>query len=177
MPTSRDPSRPERPNRYEAVERASGRSIKSPRVTDTTELKRLSAQLPRADLLHPALLAETGRTLGVEWPRDYVVIISEHNGAEGDIGNWHLVLTPVEQLIEQNINPVMESFPGLVIIGGDGGGEALAIDRATHEVLLVPWIGSEEDWLVLGSTMTEALQRMERGEVFDAPHRTGPTSG
>jgi hypothetical protein len=32
-------------------------------------------------------------------------------------------------------------------------------------------IGTEEDWLVLGSNLVEAFQRIERGEVFEAPHR------
>ena len=107
-------------------------------------------------------------------------VVSEHNGVEGDIGDWLLVLTPVEELVERNTDPVMEFFPGLVVIGGDGGGEALAIDRETHEVLLVPWIGGEEDWLVLGRSLTEAFQCMERGGVFDAPHQqrsSGPASG
>lgn len=143
-------------------------------MIDTAELTRLSRQLPRADLAHSDLLAEAGRSLGIDWPPEYVAVISEHNGVEGDIGEWLLVLTPVEELVERNTNPVMEFFPGLVMIGGDGGGEALAIDRATNEILLVPWIGGEEDWLVLGATLTEAFQRMERGEVFDAPHRTRP---
>ncbi|MHB8961366.1 MAG: SMI1/KNR4 family protein [Candidatus Limnocylindrales bacterium] len=143
-------------------------------MTESVELARLVALLPRAQPADPGTLAEAGRMLGIEWPAEYVSIVSEHNGVEGDIGDWLLVLTPVEELVEQNTNPVMEFFLDLVIIGGDGGGEALAIDRATHEILLVPWIGGEEDWLVLGRTLTEAFQRMERGEVFDAPHRPSP---
>ncbi len=87
-------------------------------------------------------------------------VISEHNGVEGDVGEWVLVLTPVEELVELNTDPVMQFFPGLVMIGGDGGGEALAIDRTTNEILLVPWIWGR---LVLGATLTEAFQRMERG--------------
>jgi hypothetical protein len=145
-------------------------------MIDTAELTRLSRQLPRADLARPELLGESGRAIGIDWPPEYVAVISAHNGVEGDIGEWFLVLTPAEDLIERNTDPVMEFFPGLVMIGGDGGGEALAIDRATHEILLVPWIGGDEDWLVLGATLIEAFQRMERGDVFDAPHRPRPDS-
>jgi hypothetical protein len=65
----------------------------------------------------------------------------------------------------------MEFLPSLVIIGGYGGGENLALDRSTGEVLLVPMIGTEEDWLVLASNLVEAFQRMERAAVFEAPHR------
>jgi hypothetical protein len=148
-------------------------------MIDAAELTRLSRQLPRADIAHPEMLAETGRTLGIDWPPEYVAVISAHNGVEGDIGEWLLVLTPVEELVGRNTTPMMEFFPGLVMIGGDGGGEALAIDRATHEILLVPWIGGEQDWLVIGATLTEAFQRMERGDVFNTPHRprSDPASG
>ena len=141
-------------------------------MPDLAELERLARQLPRASPVSPELLVEAGRALNIEWPPEYVALISAHNGAEGDVGDWLLVLTPVEELIERNTDPLMEFFPGLVIVGGDGGGEALAIDRVSHEILLVPWIGGEEDWLVLGATLTEAMQRMEQGRVFEAPHRS-----
>jgi hypothetical protein len=140
-------------------------------VTDGDELGRLVARLPRKRLDNPSLLAETGKRLQIEWPDDYVRVISDHNGVEGDIGDWRLVLSSVEDLPDYNDPGLMEFFPGLVIIGGDGGGEYVALDRATGEVLLVPAIGSEEDWLVLGSNLIEAFQRMERGEVFESPYR------
>ena len=143
-------------------------------MTNLAELTRLAHQLPTAELANHDLLVEAGRTLDVEWPAEYVALVSAHNGAEGVVGDWLLVLTRVEDLVEQNSPQVIEFFPGLVVIGGDGGGEALAIDRATQEILLVPWIGGQEDWLVLGKTLTEAMQRMERAEVFDAPHWKRP---
>jgi hypothetical protein len=138
---------------------------------DTSELDRLAASLPRKSLDNPALLVEVGERLGVEWPEDYVRLISQHNGVSGDIGDWYLVLSSVEDLPGDNDPAVMEFFPGLVMIGGDGGGEALLLDRATGEVILAPLVGGPEDGLVLGSNLVEALQRMERDEVFDAPHR------
>ena len=138
---------------------------------DRDELDRLTAALPRIPLDDPRELANAGRVLGIEWPSDYVEVITRHDGAEGDVGPFGLVLYRADELIERNRHEAMESFPGLVMIGGDGGLEALAIDRATGEVLLVPWVGGEEDWLVLGSTLTEALQRLERDEAFDAPNR------
>lgn len=145
-------------------------------MTEWAELDRLTAALPEAPLGDAALLQETGRQLDLEWPADYARVISRHNGVEGEIGDWRIVLTPVEELLDRNEPELMEFFPGLVLIGGDGGGEAIALDRVTGEVLLVPLIGSHDDWLVLGRHLTEALQRMERGEVFSAPRRVGDVS-
>ena len=41
-------------------------------MTDSVELARLVARLPRAQLRHPAILTEAGRALGIEWPAEYV---------------------------------------------------------------------------------------------------------
>ena len=136
------------------------------------DITSLARSLPDSDPADPAALRAAGQALGIEWPSDYVTLVAAHNGVEGDIGPFGLVLTPVEELVEVNKNAAMEFFPGLVMIGGDGGGEALAIDRQSGEVLLVPWIGAEEDWLILGPTLTDAFRRMARGEVFAAPHRS-----
>jgi hypothetical protein len=119
----------------------------------------------------PAILAEAGRALAIAWPADYAAVLAEHDGVQGDVGEWLLVLWPAEELVERNTGDHMEFFPGLVLVGGDGAGEALALDRETGEVLLVPWVGGPEDWLVLGATLGEALARMERDAVFEAPRR------
>jgi hypothetical protein len=140
-------------------------------MTDLDELDRLVAKLPRRRLEDPDILAHTGNKLRIEWPKDYVRLIADHNGVEGDLGEWRLVLFAVEDLVDHNDAGFMEFFPGLVMIGGDGGGELLALDRISGDVLIVPMIGDVEDWLVIGSNLTEAFQRMERGEVFAAPHR------
>ena len=139
----------------------------------TDDITGLASSLPHSDPADPAALREAGQVLGIEWPSDYVALVAAHNGAEGDIGTFGLVLTPVEELVEVNKHEVMQFFPGLVMIGGDGGGEALAIDRRSGEVLLVPWIGAQEDWLVLGPTLTDAFRRMAHGDTFTAPHRHG----
>jgi len=138
------------------------------------ELARLVRHLPRAALSDPHVLIDAGQALEIDWPDDYVAVISQHNGVEGDIGEWLLVLRRAEDLVDENRHAVMDFFPDLVVIGGDGAGEALAIDRRSLEILLVPWIGGTGDWLVLGANLTEAFQRMERGEVFQAPRRQNP---
>ena len=103
---------------------------------DWSEVDRLTAALPRRSLIDRTALAAAGRTLGVVWPADYEHVISGHDGVEGDVGDWRLVLWPVEELVDHNTGDHMQSFAGLVLLGGDGAGEALALDRSSGEVLL-----------------------------------------
>ncbi len=138
-------------------------------MAENAHLTELTAALPTTPLRDHAALAQAAEALDIKWPDDYLAVIEAHDGVEGDVGEWNLVLRAAAELVEANTDPVMEFFPDLVIIGGDGGGEALAIHRRTGEVLLVPWIGTQDDWLVLGRTFTEALERMQNGTVFDAP--------
>ena len=65
--------------------------------------------------------------------------------------------------------PEEELFPGLVLIGSNGGGENLAFDMKTGAVVLVPAIGNIEDAIILGANLTEALQSFERDDMYDDP--------
>ena len=60
-----------------------------------------------------------------------------------------------------------EDLDQVVFIGSDGADEGIAIERATGNVLLVPWIGSKADWILLGRDLTEAFGRFERDDVLD----------
>src|SRR5258706_5823845 len=111
----------------------------------TDDITRLASNLPNSEPMDPTALRVAGQALAIDWPDDYVALVAAHNGVEGDVGTYGLVLTPVEDLVEVNIHEVMEFFPGLVVIGGDGAVEAMAFDRRSGEVLLVPWIGAQED--------------------------------
>lgn len=138
----------------------------------TDDITSLARALPGSEPADPAALHAAGLALRIEWPEDYLALVARHNGVEGAIGEFGLVLTPVDELVRLNNDTVTELFPGLVIIGGDGAGEALAFDRNSGEVLLVPWIGAEEDWLMLGPTLTDAFRRMTSGAAFAARHRS-----
>ena len=139
------------------------------------DLTSLVDGLPDRLLDDADLLREVGRRLGIDWPADYLTMISQHNGVEGDVGKFALVLTAVEELVEANGATVAAMFPDLVLLGGDGGGEALAIHRHTGQLLLVPWIGAREDWLLLGDTVTNGLRTLAEGRAFSSPRPFGST--
>jgi hypothetical protein len=139
----------------------------------TDDLVRLAAGLPERPLTDSGALVDAGQRLRIDWPADYIALISRHNGVEGDVGEFGLVLTAVEELVTTNDADFADMFPGLVLIGGDGAGEALAIHRKTGQILLVPWIGDADDWLLLGDTITDAFRTLANGGAFTAPRPFG----
>lgn len=65
------------------------------------------------------------------------------NGGEGFIGRNYLVLHPVETLVECNKALDADKYvPEFLVVGSDGGGEAIAFDRRQEPwaVVMVPFI-------------------------------------
>lgn len=80
-------------------------------------------------------------------PTDYRDIIKSANGFEEVLPNAHLVLWTLEEVVDFNSNDsygLLESLPGLLLIGSDGGGELLAFDQRgeSAEVVLVNAVSS-----------------------------------
>lgn len=133
------------------------------------ELAGLVSRLPEVAPADRLVLNEAGLALGIHWPAEYVALMSSRNGGNGWIGAWFVQLWPADELAETNraMQTDDEFYPGLVLFGSDGGGEALAFDKETGDVLLVPFIGGLDDRIFLGHTMTEAFRRFERDDVFE----------
>jgi len=142
------------------------------------------------------VLAAAGKELDIEWPTDYRALMIELGAAVGFVGEAYVMFSPCSELVEINHRvqhppkldlptperpawmakyqwvqdePEEEVFPGLVLIGSNGGGENLAFDRKTGAVVLVPAIGDIEDAILLGADLTEAPQSFERDDMFDDP--------
>jgi hypothetical protein len=162
------------------------------------ELARLTAGIQSDSEPDPAALQEAAQGLHFDWPAEYVALMETRDGGEGFVGEGYVRLDPARDLIafnralqtpfewpqpeapaslgphlergqQQTDAPPDELRPGLVFFGSDGGGEYLAFDRHTGNVLLVPAIGDDEDAILLGSTLSEALGHFERGDIFDDP--------
>jgi hypothetical protein len=115
---------------------------------------------------------EAARTLEIEFPRDYVQFMRQANGGEGPVGeHGHLQLWRIEDLVDRNAGyRADEFFPGHVLIGSNGGGEAVALRRSASgvELVLVPFVGDIEDALVGGATFEEFLTRFGSGAIWKA---------
>lgn len=88
----------------------------------------------------------------LELPLEYIEFMKKHNGGEGDIGEHWLVIYPIEELEEIN-EDFKEYLPdGNIIIGSNGGGELLGLNR-NGQYFIVPEI-IEEDYIdVIGNSM------------------------
>lgn len=85
-------------------------------------------------------LARAEKSLGVKFPPDYRDIITLSDGLDERLPNAHLVLWSLEDVIEINGRDAygfLESLPGLLLIGSDGGGELLAFDLRTEPATVV----------------------------------------
>jgi len=105
--------------------------------------------------------------LGVVFPSDYVTFMQVSNGGEGSVDKGHVRLWPGEELVESNEGyRAREFYPRYALLGSNGGGEAIAIRKGTHEIVLLPFIGNEDDALVGGTTLVEFLTAYGSGSIW-----------
>ena len=97
----------------------------------------------------------------IELPKDYCEFIQYSNGAAGTFPNGnHLILWPIERLVERNKAYEVAAYaPGIFIFGSSGGGEAYGFDeRSSMTVIQVPFVGMQlSDVEVLAPSFTAFL--------------------
>lgn len=133
------------------------------------ELRRLTVEMTLNEPATPEAIARAELALGVRLPADYVAFLLEHNGGEGPVGDegWG-AFHPIEALPQIQIDYAeLDHLGGWVIFGSDGGGEAFVFDQE-GSVLVVPWIGGQEDAVPQGS-FTEFVQRLGVGRILGRP--------
>jgi hypothetical protein len=113
----------------------------------------------------PDMVRRIESSLGIRFPPDYFEFLTQANGGEGWVGQQYLQLWRVEQIPEFNEGyNASELFPGLVLIGSDGGDEAYALDVRSDKVTFVetPFIGFEEDTRKVADSFVEFLTTLSR---------------
>ena len=100
-------------------------------------------------------------------PDDYVNVLRRRNGGEGSLTESYLALRPVEELEEENDDLAeAEHLRDVIVVGGNGGGEAVGYDITSRRWVMAPLIGECEDFVVLGETFLDALRKVDAG-AFD----------
>ncbi len=82
------------------------------------------------------------------FPAEYVGFLQQSNGGEGIIGENYLILWKAEEIGPLNhAYEVAEYAPELILIGSNGGGEAIAFDtrKTPWAVVMVPFVGMDRD--------------------------------
>lgn len=129
------------------------------------QVSRLVSKMNLNPGVAPDVIRQLESHLGIRLPVDYFEFLTEANGGEGWIGQQYLQLWRVEDIPEFNEGyGASELFPGLVLIGSDGGGEAFALDTRGNEIYFVetPFIGFEEDTRRIASSFIEFLSALSK---------------
>ena len=117
-------------------------------------------------------LASAEASLGVMFPADYRDIIKSSGGFEEMMPNAHLVLWSLEEVVDINGRDaygLLESLPGLFLVGSDGGGELLAFDLRTEPaaVVLVNAVSSSwDDVSPQADSLRELLATLRAGGSY-----------
>ncbi len=101
-------------------------------------------------------------------PYDYKNFIQNYVGFEEHIGSEYLRLLDASELIETNKDyQIFDYLPNILGIGGNGGGEFIAIEWLDSEnlrVVLCPFIDlNKESFIEIGTSFTNMLERLDNG--------------
>ena len=111
------------------------------------------------------------RRLGVRFPADYRSFLQEQNGLKGWFGEVYLELFPVSGVVDSTeVHDHQASHPGLVLIGGDGAGEAVGYDfrKPDAPVVLVNLVSAGwHEANIQAPSFTEFMAQRERGDEFN----------
>lgn len=104
--------------------------------------------------------------LDFELPKEYLDYLFSTE-SKYEFGGAYLV--EADELLQHNTDyEAAELYPGYFLIGSNGGGEALAIEKATNNFVLTPFIGHDEETpIVIGRTWGEFLQRLQADNLSD----------
>ena len=99
-------------------------------------------------------------TLDFTPPREYLAYLFT---AESIYEFGGAYLLEADELLPFNVaHEADEFYPGYLLIGSDGGGEAFAIDKATGNFVMTPFIGHDEETpVVVGRTWQEFLDYLQ----------------
>ena len=115
-------------------------------------------------------LAEAEQRLGVKFPADYRDYLLTHNGVKGWFGEVYLELYSVSDVIgSTEAHDHQARQPGLVLIGGDGAGEAVGYDfrKIPPPVVLVNLVSAGwEDASLQAPTFSEFMAQRSSGQEF-----------
>ncbi|TCP92050.1 SUKH superfamily protein [Cricetibacter osteomyelitidis] len=91
-------------------------------------------------------------SLPFKLPTDYLDFLQKINGGEGFIDDEYIILWKAEELILfNNKYEVAEYTDDIFLIGSNGGGEAIAYDLKTMNIVFIPFIGMSRKYLIFKS--------------------------
>lgn len=110
-------------------------------------------------------------TINFRLPYDYRYFLENYEAFENFVGPEYVVLEDIDSILRRNIDYEITSIlPNTLMIGGDGGGEFIAIefiDRDRYRIVLSPFIGLEAiNHIEIGTSFTDMFVRLNSGEEW-----------
>lgn len=113
---------------------------------------------------------EVEKIIGFKLPNDYKTFSLNYLEFEDVIGNQNVRLWDFDELIEINTDyQIFNYLPKTIGIGGNGGGEFIAIEQLADNnlrIVLSPLIIEKEAHIEIGSSFKDFLQRLENGKKW-----------
>ncbi|MBS1506617.1 MAG: SMI1/KNR4 family protein [Bacteroidetes bacterium] len=101
-------------------------------------------------------------------PDDYKDFLKKVNRFEGFVGNSYVRFAGVNEVDEFTRMYCAEFYPGKICIGTNGAGELFVLERTgeKNKYGVVPTIGDESDYIALGDTLEQFLERVYSGSFI-----------
>ena len=101
--------------------------------------------------------------LSFDLPESYIDFLRKHNGASGDlpVQPLYFQLWRIDEIIENNQDyEIQANLPDYFGIGGNGGGEFLAISLNNKRIFSIPFVPMKEEDALLIAESFEDLEKM-----------------
>ena len=111
--------------------------------------------------------------IGIIFPDDYKEFLIFTNGlSQKSLYETEFTFSyfiSVEEITKHTKRNCGEYFPWAIFIGSDGGNEMYVIDKRQNPIQfgLLPFIGTDEDFIPLGNTFEQFISRIFNGTAFD----------
>lgn len=119
----------------------------------------------------PETIAEIERITNFQIPQDYRHYLNSYSGFEVNIEKEFVILWDLDELLNQNLGyGIFENLPNTLAIGGNGGGEFIAIERDEkdqYRIILSPFIDLDKQYHIeIGTSFSDFLTRLDKGRAW-----------
>jgi hypothetical protein len=114
---------------------------------------------------------EVEKIIKFKLPEDYKFFALNYLEFEDSIGPEYVRLWNFDEILEMNFDyQIFEYLPKTLAIGGNGGGDYIAIEQLENEglrIILSPFITIEKEaHLEIGNSFTDFLERLNNGKEW-----------
>jgi hypothetical protein len=131
----------------------------------------LKYKCPKRTEKSKTIIDQIENIINFKLPSDYKAYIQNYLGFEEHIGQEYVRLWDFDELVEVNKGyGITNNLPHTLGIGGNGGGEFIALemtDESNLRVVLSPFIDLDKKYHIeIGTSFTDFLIRLDSGQEW-----------